>query len=126
MKYYKIIQNLLIFYDLCNHGNTYTNDIKFINIEKEIYELSKNTLLYEDYNYFLMNFDTIKNYYLEKEDEIRTNNIVCSYSVDDEDDIKESCLEVINYMYELFLVHQNVYILDLYKKYFYSYIDIHI
>jgi hypothetical protein len=123
MKYYKIIQNLLIFYDLCNNGNTYTDDVKFVNIEKDIYELSKNTFLNDEYKYFLMKFDTIKNYYLEKEDEIRNNNLVCSYSIDDEDHIKDACIEVINYIYELFLLNENENKLDLYKKYFYSYID---
>lgn len=121
MKYIDLIEKIFYLYDIDkNHENELlnTHEYKFCYIKNIICRFHN-----DNTKYFLMNWNVLENYYIETMHEMSKNNLSCSYSIEDEEEIECSYIEVVNYIYDLYVDEENQEMIDKCEKLFYRNLD---
>ncbi len=124
MKYYQYIEKIIEIYSNIDGRNIKDIENKFSYICNKIEKCVKNSELESDFRYFSINWYSLENYYNTIQKEIAENNLSCSYSVDDEDNIEEAFYNVVNYLYEILVYFEYIDYIGEFKNHFGSYIDL--
>ncbi len=103
--------------------DVYCDEMKFKKIESQIRILSRLNQMEEEYTYFLMNWNILEKYYMDRKSDANLYELSYSYSISEDDTIETSCIEVINYIYELCKIEKNYDLLKLCEMHFCKYVD---